>query len=676
MWDDLRQVLCARGDRLTDDAACWAARGKDSVSVFVFADHFPCMDTIKDIFDFCEARAGYGEPVVPNWAQVRGNLLSLAQYVPLGEIALNSFGAILPPDRCKSCVPEVRRIDARIYKTIRREVVRILGLAGDAEDEWEAFRGFLRSAGETTTERVLYLLKSKAEEAGLRPKDVSRDWALQVFSSLESDAKRQTFRAAIRGVDKLIKDEGFAGHHLLPAHPVGPLTNLDKQGRERLRLPESLIAIEGHLGEVHINAVWRAAVTCGQFSLEEQPALIDFFTGGAWERISSVSHDHLGLKERSWQVYKLRFIKDAKNHLPASIFKTVPSFLVELAKSDVQRLGLTELWRRVRGGDLQFDTLDGALALLSPPVWRQVWSPSRGSKADFRFNRLECAARQALVDAGGHDPRQAVLVEWMKLPVEWRLRAIDLRIWAVRHLLAPNEVTASYLEGASFGPAGLQSAQDLLTCLGQDLTATQSKEVPAHVEAWDVLVAELRRNSNPTTGMKVLRPLAEADGLCPTSISPDWVSRKAAEMSSRCRTQLKVVLGTLDRLLSSAQFDRLLYPAPIGTLRDARKGGLLSLPLHLVRELEAYTGQYGFARNTFRSLRTVLTHGATAASDCGHDVEQMNLKSLCEFIVTTARAGRGRADAMRILERLQAGQGAARPTELMARLKTAPEFSG
>ena len=121
------------------------------------------METIKDIFDFCEARARYGEPVVPNWVQVRGNLLFLDQCVPLGEIALNRFGDILPPDRRKSTVPEVRAIDARIYENIRREVVRILGLAGNAEDEWEALRGFLRSAGETTTERVLYLLKSKAE---------------------------------------------------------------------------------------------------------------------------------------------------------------------------------------------------------------------------------------------------------------------------------------------------------------------------------------------------------------------------------------------------------------------------------------------------------------------------------------------------------------------------------
>lgn len=212
-----------------------------------------------------------------------------------------------------------------------------------------------------------------------------------------------------------------------------------------------------------MNAVWRAAVTCGQFSTEDEPALIDFFNDGAWARISSVSHDDLGLKERSWHVYKLRFIKEAKNHLPSGIFETVPSFLIELAESDVQRLGLTELWRRVREDDLQFGSLDGALALLSPPVWRRVWSPSRGSRPDFRVDRLECAARQALIGAGGHDPRQAVLAEWMKLPVELRRRVVNLRIWAVRHLLAPREVTTSHLEEAPVSPAELQIAQDLLT---------------------------------------------------------------------------------------------------------------------------------------------------------------------------------------------------------------------
>lgn len=615
------------------------------------------MDTIKDIFDFCEARARYGEPVVPNWVQVRGNLLFLDQCVPLGEIALNRFGAILPPDRRKSSVPKFRAIDARIYENIRREVVRILGLAGNAEDEWEALRGFLRSAGETTTERVLYLLKSKAEEAGFAPKGVSRDWALQVFLLLDSDAKRQTFRAAIRGLDKLIGDEGFPGRHLLPARPVGPLTNLDKQGRERLRLPDCLATIGVRPDQVHMNAVWRAAVTCGQFSAEEQPALIDFFNGGAWERISSVSHDDLGLKERSWHVYKLRFIKEAKNHLPSSIFETEPTFLVELAKSDVQRLGLAELWRRVREDDLQFDSLDGALALLRPPVWRRVWSPSRGSRPDFRVDRLECAARQALVDAGGHDPRQAVLAEWMKLPVEWRRLAVNLRIWAVRHLLAPHEVTTSYLEEASITPAEVKTAQELLTYLELDLAETRAEVVPTHVTAWDVLIAELRRRSIPTKGVTVLRSLAEADGLSPVALTPEWAARMAKAMDARERTKFKAALNTLDRRNNDPSFAHLLYRGSLGELRDARKGSMIDLPAHLSEELRHYTERYDLAHNTFRALRTVLTRGATVASECGQDVDRMTMADLCEFIVSSGPGGRARTDAKRILERIRIPDG-------------------
>lgn len=615
------------------------------------------MDTIKDIFDFCDARARYGEPVVPNWAQVRGNLLFLAQHVPLGEIALNRFGAILPLDRRNSSVPEVRRIDARTYETIRREVVRLLGLTGGAEDAWEALRGFLRAAGETTTERVLYLLKSKAEEEGLSPKDVSREWSLQVFSALGSDAKRQTFRAAIRGLDKLINDEDFAGRHLLPAHRIGPLTNLDRQGRERLQLPECLVTIGLRPDQVHMNAVWRAAVICGQFSTEEQPTLIDFFNGGAWERISSVSHDDMGLKERSWHLYKLRFIKDAKNYLPSSIFETVPSFLIELAKSDVQRLGLTELFRRVRDDDLQIDSLDGALALLSPPVWRRVWSPSRGSRPDFRVDRLECAARQALVDAGGHDPRQAVLAEWMKLPVEWRRLVVNLRIWAVRHLLAPHEVTTSYLEEASISPAEVKSTQELLSYLEQDLAETHAEVVPAHVAAWDVLLAELRRRSIPTKGVMVLRPLAEVDGLSPAALTAEWAARMAKAMDARVRTKFKAALSTLDRRVNDASFAHLLYRGSLGELRDARKGSLIDLPAHLSEELRRYTERCGLAHNTFRALRTVLTRGATVASECGQDVDRMTMVDLCEFIVSSGQGGRARTDAKRIIERTRAIEG-------------------
>ena len=474
-----------------------------------------------------------------------------------------------------------------------------------------------------------------------------------MFSSLDSEGRRQTFRAAIRGLDKLIGDEGFPGRHLLPAQPVGPLTNLDKQGRERLRLPESLVAIGVLRDQVHTNAVWRAAVTCGQFSTLEQPALIDFFSGGAWERISSVSHVDLGLKERSWHVYKLRFIREAKNHLPSSIFETVPAFLIELAQSDVQRLGLTELWRRVREDEPQFGSLDGALALLSPPVWRRVWSPSRGSRPDFRVDRLECAARQALVDAGGHDPRQAVLAEWMKLPVEWRRLVVNLRIWAVRHLLAPNEVTTSYLEEASICPAEVKCAQELLTYLEQDLAETRAEIVPAHVAAWDVLVAELRRRSIPTKGVMVLRSLAEADGLSPAALTPEWAVRMAKAMGASERNKFKAALNTLDRRVNDASFAHLLYRGSLGELRDARKGSLIDLPAQLSEELRRYTERYGLAHNTFRALRTVLTRGATVATECGQDVDRITMVDLCEFIVSSGQGGRARTDAKRILERIR-----------------------
>ena len=149
------------------------------------------MNTLSDIIALGDRAAAAGQPLVEHWAPTRGCLQLLGHSCGrLDQVAVRDFDTRFPEKFSQLPAETQGRLpDASAYEKARRAVSRLLAMLGHIDDPWEALRLLIRDAGRRedieyhwgglktpATEAGLAPIRKPAEEALLRPQDITPAW--------------------------------------------------------------------------------------------------------------------------------------------------------------------------------------------------------------------------------------------------------------------------------------------------------------------------------------------------------------------------------------------------------------------------------------------------------------------------------------------------------------------
>jgi hypothetical protein len=144
------------------------------------------------------------------------------------------------------------------------------------------------------------------------------------------------------------------------------------------------------------------------------------------------------------------------------------------------------------------------------------------------------------------------------------------------------------------------------------------------------------------------------DSLSPIDMTKAWLEACREAMDYKERALFKSSILAMDALCSEPCVKGLLYPSPIASFPNMKKRGLVDLPDQVLAALDAYIADRGFASNTYRALRTTVTHILTAGLDAGVLSADADLASILSKAAGLPVSARQRRDAANILRFLPA----------------------